>query len=85
MESQDKVIESLTKTIEIMTNELSLLREQIEYLRQKLYGKSSEKVVYQPGQLSFLGRKFSLKKKLTYPVETETITYKRKKAKGVRQ
>ncbi|SUN58204.1 transposase IS66 [Streptococcus hyointestinalis] len=29
--------------------------------------------------------KFSLKKKLTYPVETETITYKRKKAKGVRQ
>ncbi|WP_238146529.1 IS66 family transposase zinc-finger binding domain-containing protein, partial [Streptococcus suis] len=26
-----------------------------------------------------------LKKKLTYPVETETITYKRKKAKGVRQ
>ncbi|NQO81733.1 transposase, partial [Streptococcus suis] len=32
-----------------------------------------------------MGRKFSLKKKLTYPVETETITYKRKKAKGVRQ
>ena len=50
MESQDKVIESLTKTIEIMTNELTLLREQVEYLRQKLYGKSSEKVVYQPGQ-----------------------------------
>ena len=51
MESQDKVIESLTKTIEVMTNELTLLREQVEYLRQKLYGKSSEKVVYQPGQL----------------------------------
>ncbi len=32
-----------------------------------------------------MGRKASLKKKLTYPVETETITYKRKKAKGVRQ
>ncbi|HFI0179961.1 TPA: transposase, partial [Streptococcus suis] len=31
------------------------LREQIEYLRQKLYGKSSEKVVYQPGQLSLFG------------------------------
>ncbi len=30
-------------------------------------------------------RQVSLKKKLTYPVETETITYKRKKAKGVRQ
>ncbi|NQR97481.1 transposase [Streptococcus suis] len=55
MESQDKVIESLTKTIGIMTNELTLLREQVEYLRQKLYGKSSEKVVYQPGQLSLFG------------------------------
>ena len=32
-----------------------------------------------------MGRKASLKKKLTYPVETEIITYKRKKAKGVRQ
>ena len=51
MESQDKVIESQTKTIEIMTNELPLLREQVEYLRQKLYGKSSEKVVLHPGQL----------------------------------
>ncbi|MDQ8767961.1 IS66 family transposase zinc-finger binding domain-containing protein, partial [Streptococcus ruminantium] len=30
-------------------------------------------------------KKVSLKKKLTYPVETETITYKRKKTKGVRQ
>ncbi|MDQ8821403.1 IS66 family transposase, partial [Streptococcus ruminantium] len=29
-------------------------------------------------------KKVSLKK-LTYPVETETITYKRKKTKGVRQ
>ncbi|GGE36314.1 IS66 family transposase [Streptococcus himalayensis] len=52
MEPQDKVIESLTKTIEIMTNELTLLREQVAYLTQKLYGKSSEKVAYQPGQLS---------------------------------
>ena len=32
-----------------------------------------------------MGRKACLKKKLTYPVETEIITYKRKKAKGVRQ
>ncbi|MDG4514107.1 transposase [Streptococcus suis] len=38
-----------------MTNELTLLREQVEYLRQKLYGKSSEKVVHQSGQLSLLG------------------------------
>ncbi|QTH48113.1 transposase [Streptococcus sp. zg-86] len=56
MESQDKGIESLTKTIEIMTNELTLLREQIDYLRQKLYGKSLEKVAYQPGQLSLFGK-----------------------------
>ena len=55
MDSQDKVIESLTKTIEIMSNELALLREQVAYLTQKLYGKSSEKVVYQPGQLSLFG------------------------------
>jgi hypothetical protein len=39
----------------MMTNELTLLREQVEYLRQKLYGKSSEKVVHQPGQLSLFG------------------------------
>ncbi|MDY4760556.1 hypothetical protein [Streptococcus thoraltensis] len=55
MNSQDKVIESLTKTIEVMSNELALLREQVAYLTQKLYGKSSEKVVHQPGQLSLFG------------------------------
>ncbi|HFI0357727.1 TPA: transposase [Streptococcus suis] len=55
MESQNKVIESLTKNIEIMTDKLTLLREQVEYLRQKLYGKSSEKVVHQPGQLNLFG------------------------------
>ncbi|WP_068989211.1 IS66 family transposase [Streptococcus himalayensis] len=38
-----------------LTNELALLREQVAYLTQKLYGKSSEKVVYQPGQLSLFG------------------------------
>ena len=46
------IIKQQTSTIEQLTNELTLLREQVEYLRQKLYGKSSEKVVYQPGQLS---------------------------------
>ena len=49
------IIKQQTSTIEQLTNELSLLREQVEYLRQKLYGKSSEKVVYQPGQLSLFG------------------------------
>lgn len=49
------IIKQQTSTIEQLTNELTLLREQVEYLRQKLYGKSSEKVVYQPGQLSLFG------------------------------
>ncbi len=51
MSSLEKIIETQSKTIEIIANELTLLREQVEYLRQKLYGKSSEKVVHQPGQL----------------------------------
>ncbi|WP_159546214.1 transposase [Streptococcus halichoeri] len=55
MSSQDKVVENLTKTIEMMANELTLLREQVAYLTQKLYGKSSEKVVHQTGQLSLFG------------------------------
>lgn len=55
MEELLKIIKQQSSTIEQLTNELSLLREQVEYLRQKLYGKSSEKVVYQPGQLSLFG------------------------------
>ncbi|WP_242257696.1 transposase, partial [Streptococcus thoraltensis] len=38
-----------------LTNELALLREQVAYLTQKLYGKSSEKIVHQTGQLSLFG------------------------------
>jgi uncharacterized coiled-coil protein SlyX len=49
------IIKQQTSTIEQLTDELTLLREQVEYLRQKLYGKSSEKVVHQPGQLSLFG------------------------------
>ncbi|QHF54879.1 MULTISPECIES: hypothetical protein [Streptococcus] len=49
------IIKQQTSTIEQLTNELTLLREQVEYLRQKLYGKSSEKVVHQLGQLSLFG------------------------------
>ena len=55
MSSLEKIIETQSKTIELMANELTLLREQVEYLRQKLYGKSAEKVVHQPGQLSLFG------------------------------
>ncbi len=55
MPSLEQIIETQSKTIETMANELALLREQIAYLSQKLYGKSSEKVVYQPGQLSLFG------------------------------
>lgn len=49
------IIKQQTSTIEQLTNELTLLREQVDYLKQKLYGKSLEKVVYQPGQLSLFG------------------------------
>lgn len=49
------IIKQQTSTIEQLTNELTLLQEQVDYLRQKLYGKSSEKVVYQSGQLSLFG------------------------------
>ncbi|WP_409373842.1 transposase [Streptococcus suis] len=48
-------MDELLATIEQLTNELTLLREQVEHLRQKLYGKSSEKVVHQSGQLSLFG------------------------------
>ncbi|MFX3891471.1 hypothetical protein ACJBV1_11210 [Streptococcus suis] len=41
--------------MEKLTNELTLLREHVDYLRQKVYGQSTEKVVYQPGQLSLFG------------------------------
>ena len=49
------IIKQQTSTIEQLTNELTFLQEQVDYLRQKLYGKSSEKVVYQSGQLSLFG------------------------------
>ncbi|MGG6798488.1 UNVERIFIED_CONTAM: transposase [Streptococcus canis] len=52
MSSQDKVIKTQAKTIETMANELALLREQVAYLTQKLYGKTSEKRVYDENQLS---------------------------------
>ncbi|MGT2716682.1 IS66 family transposase [Streptococcus respiraculi] len=55
MEELLDIIKQQTSTIGQLTNELTLLREQVDYLTQKLYGKSSEKVVYQPGQLSLFG------------------------------
>lgn len=55
MPSLENIIETQSKTIETMANELALLREQVAQLTQKLYGKSSDQVVYQPGQLSLFG------------------------------
>ncbi|WP_068993047.1 IS66 family transposase [Streptococcus himalayensis] len=52
MEELLAIIKQQASTIDNLTNELTLLREQVAYLTQKLYGKSSEKVVYRPGQLS---------------------------------
>ncbi|MBF0838869.1 transposase, partial [Streptococcus danieliae] len=55
MEELLEITKKQSLTIEHLTNELALLREQVAYLTQKLYGKSSEKVVHQPGQLSLFG------------------------------
>ncbi|GGE27745.1 IS66 family transposase [Streptococcus himalayensis] len=52
MEELLAIIKQQAAVNQQLTNELALLREQVAYLTQKLYGKSSEKVVYQPGQLS---------------------------------
>ncbi|HFI0792282.1 TPA: transposase [Streptococcus suis] len=55
MEELLEIIKQQAAVNQQLTNELALLREQVAYLTQKLYGKSSEKVVYQPGQLSLFG------------------------------
>ncbi|MER0123905.1 transposase [Streptococcus sp. ZJ93] len=55
MEELVAIIKQQAAVNQQLTNELALLREQVAYLTQKLYGKSSEKVVYQPGQLSLFG------------------------------
>lgn len=55
MEELLAIIKQQAAVNQQLTNELALLREQVAYLTQKLYGKSSEKVVYQPGQLSLFG------------------------------
>lgn len=55
MSTLEKVIETQANTIEQMSNELALLREQVTYLTQKLYGKSSEKVHFDPNQMSLFG------------------------------
>ena len=66
-------------------NSRVLLREQVEYLRQKLYGKSSEKVVHQPGQLSLFGRKACLEEEADTQLKQKRLPTKRKKTRGVRQ
>ncbi|MGT2826936.1 IS66 family transposase [Streptococcus himalayensis] len=52
MEELLAIIKQQAAVNQQLTNELALLREQVAYLTQKLYGKSSEKVVHQTGQLS---------------------------------
>lgn len=46
MEELLEIINQQASTIDNLTNELALLREQVAYLTQKLYGKSSEKIVH---------------------------------------
>ena len=55
MEELLEIIKQQAAVNQQLTNELALLREQVAYLTQKLYGQSSEKVVYQPDQLSLFG------------------------------
>lgn len=75
-----EIINQQASTINL-TNELALLREQVAYLTQKLYGKSSRRYC-----IKLVSSAYSVRKAyLTCPVETETITYRRKKAKGIRQ
>ncbi|MCD5543827.1 transposase [Lactobacillus delbrueckii] len=47
------LIETLKATNEELLKQVALLTEQVEYLTRKLYGKSSEKKVFNPNQLSF--------------------------------
>lgn len=47
-----EIIKKQAATNQSLTEEISLLREQVAYLTQKLYGKSSEKNIVQPGQMS---------------------------------
>ena len=85
MEELLNIIKQQSSTINHLSNELALLREQVAYLTQKLYEKSSEKWLIRLVK-SVSSKKTSFQRKIrTYPVGTETITYKRKKAKGVRQ
>ncbi|MEX5397668.1 transposase [Streptococcus sp. ZJ93] len=67
MEELVEIIKQQASTIDNLTNELALLREQVAYLTQKLYGKSSEKVVYQPGQLSLFGEESLLEEDADLP------------------
>ncbi|MBW7486381.1 transposase [Streptococcus pneumoniae] len=80
-----KIIQQQSAIIDSLTNELSLLCEQVAYLTQKLSGKSSEKSVCPFGQLNLFEEHLHLRKMEMFPVETEEITYKRKKSKGKRQ
>ncbi|MER0123270.1 transposase, partial [Streptococcus sp. ZJ93] len=67
MEELVAIIKQQAAVSQQLTNELALLREQVAYLTQKLYGKSSEKVVYQPGQLSLFGEESLLEEDADLP------------------
>ena len=58
MSTLEKTIETQTSTIEMMSNELALLWEQVVYLTQKFYGKSFEKVHFDPNQINLFSEEF---------------------------
>ena len=47
------LIETLKAANEELLKQIAILTEQVEYLTCKLYGKSSEKKIVKPNQLSF--------------------------------
>ncbi|HEM9585440.1 TPA: transposase [Streptococcus agalactiae] len=67
MEELLEIINQQASTIDNLTNELALLREKVAYLTQKLYGKSSEKIVHQTGQLSLFGEESLLEEESDLP------------------
>ena len=84
LERIDELNEQLKKQTETSNEENQLLREQVAYLTNKLFGKSSEKMVDPDGQLDLFSddESFSLAETTEEKTEVEEIHYKRKKKIG---
>ena len=83
-ETKDEIIQGLMTTINNLNEEISLLREQVAYLTQKLYGNHQNKLLYQDKSVYLMKRILIVTKMRIFPVETEEITYHRRKHKAKR-